>query len=400
MVRIAGLEPAHLSALPPQSSVSANSTICETLVIKGDSKLVKSRKRPVLTSVLTGTKSQQGGKRFQRIGHGLFRFKRTGMIYGVFKSAGRTRWKCLDTDDFNHARELLADEIKSEVKVDWKRSRTFNLRQLVEHYETNPMNLAGSTLKIRMLLLDVFKQTWQFGLGLRVREIKPFMLRSWLGEQRKERNLKSAGANNYLRMLHGLFGLAVELGAISKNTAHEIQLIREESPERLTPTWEQAQNLIDSVKRRESKMALSAMLLLGLGQAELRNLRGEHFDLERNCVVVRRQKTRKIFTVPVYPHALSFIKKLRDEGRLEPGKPVFRVCNPREAISIACRRLNLPAFSPRSFRRAFIIRALEKGIDPRVVAAWQGHRDATLILRVYGAWVNQDHAQRMAALMN
>jgi integrase len=47
----------------------------------------------------------------------------------------------------------------------------------------------------------------------------------------------------------------------------------------------------------------------------------------------------------------------------------------------------------------FIIRALEKGIDPRVVAAWQGHRDATLILRVYGAWVNQDHAQRMAALM-
>ena len=28
MVRIAGLEPAHLAALPPQSSVSANSTIC------------------------------------------------------------------------------------------------------------------------------------------------------------------------------------------------------------------------------------------------------------------------------------------------------------------------------------------------------------------------------------
>src|SRR5450432_2831229 len=28
LVRIAGLEPAHLAALPPQSSVSANSTIC------------------------------------------------------------------------------------------------------------------------------------------------------------------------------------------------------------------------------------------------------------------------------------------------------------------------------------------------------------------------------------
>jgi hypothetical protein len=32
VVRIAGLEPAHLAALPPQSSVSANSTICATVL--------------------------------------------------------------------------------------------------------------------------------------------------------------------------------------------------------------------------------------------------------------------------------------------------------------------------------------------------------------------------------
>jgi tetratricopeptide (TPR) repeat protein len=35
MVRIAGLEPAHLSALPPQSSVSANSTICADVYAGG-----------------------------------------------------------------------------------------------------------------------------------------------------------------------------------------------------------------------------------------------------------------------------------------------------------------------------------------------------------------------------
>ena len=284
----------------------------------------------------------------------------------------------------NHARELLAEEFKQEAKVDWKRSRTISLRKLITLYEANPMNLAGSTLKIRMLLLKIFKQTWPYGLGLRVREVKPFMLRSWLADQRKSRNLKSAGVNNYLRMLHGLFGLAVELGAISENTAHEIQLMHEESPERLTPTWQQAYTIIESVKRPKSKAALSAMLLLGLGQGELRNLRGEHFDLVQNCITIRRQKTQKVFRIPIYPHALSFVQKLRDEGRLENGTQVFQSFNPREAISLACRRLNLPAFSPRSFRRAFILRALEKGIDPRVVASWQGHRDATLILRVYG----------------
>ena len=33
LVRIAGLEPARLAALPPQSSVSANSTICAPALI-------------------------------------------------------------------------------------------------------------------------------------------------------------------------------------------------------------------------------------------------------------------------------------------------------------------------------------------------------------------------------
>jgi len=114
----------------------------------------------------------------------------TGTIYAVFKSAGRTRWKNLGTDDVNQARELVAEEFKREVKIDWKRSRTVTLRELIEHYESNPMNLAGTTLKIRMMLAGVFKKTWPFGLGLRVREVKPFMLRAWLAEQRKARNLK------------------------------------------------------------------------------------------------------------------------------------------------------------------------------------------------------------------
>jgi hypothetical protein len=56
------------------------------------------------------------------------------MLYGVFKSAGRTHWKNLGTDDVNHARELLADEMKQEVKVGWKRFRTVTLRELPERY--------------------------------------------------------------------------------------------------------------------------------------------------------------------------------------------------------------------------------------------------------------------------
>ena len=48
--------------------------------------------------------------------------KSTRIIYAVFKSVGKTRWKNLGTDDVNQARELLGQEIKQEAKVEWKRS--------------------------------------------------------------------------------------------------------------------------------------------------------------------------------------------------------------------------------------------------------------------------------------
>jgi hypothetical protein len=41
--------------------------------------------------------------------------RNTGTIHAVFKSAGRTRWKNLGTDDVNQARELLAGEMKQEA---------------------------------------------------------------------------------------------------------------------------------------------------------------------------------------------------------------------------------------------------------------------------------------------
>jgi hypothetical protein len=47
----------------------------------------------------------------------------------------------------------------------------------------------------------------------------------------------------------------------------------------------------------------------------------------------------------------------------------------------------------------FITRAIEKGVDVKVIAEWQGHRDGgKLILDTY-SYVNRVHSQRMAQLM-
>jgi len=47
----------------------------------------------------------------------------------------------------------------------------------------------------------------------------------------------------------------------------------------------------------------------------------------------------------------------------------------------------------------FITRAIERGVDVQVIAAWQGHRDGgKLILQTY-SHVRQLHADEMAKLL-
>ena len=47
----------------------------------------------------------------------------------------------------------------------------------------------------------------------------------------------------------------------------------------------------------------------------------------------------------------------------------------------------------------FITRAIERGVDVKVIAEWQGHKDGgKLILDTY-SHVNRAHSQRMAQLM-
>jgi integrase len=50
-------------------------------------------------------------------------------------------------------------------------------------------------------------------------------------------------------------------------------------------------------------------------------------------------------------------------------------------------------------RRMFITRAIEKGVDVKVIADWQGHKDGgKLILDTY-SHVNRAHSDKMARLM-
>ena len=112
--------------------------------------------------------------------------------------------------------------------------------------------------------------------------------------------------------------------------------------------------------------------------------------------ISRTSKTDTGYTIPLFPQVASLLGRLKKEGKIVQGKPVFTVRNPKKALAHACRRLNFPHFTPRSLRRCFITRAIEKGVDFKTLAAWQGHRDGgVLIARTY-SHLRSEHSDRMA----
>ncbi len=120
-------------------------------------------------------------------------------------------------------------------------------------------------------------------------------------------------------------------------------------------------------------------------------------DWHHRTITTFRHKTKSGFAMPLFPQLRPLLERVVKCKRLRDH--VFEIRNAKRAIAAACNRLGLPAYSHRSSRRMFITRAIERGVDVKVIAEWQGHRDGgKLILDTY-SHVRADHSQRMAQLM-
>jgi len=79
------------------------------------------------------------------------------------------------------------------------------------------------------------------------------------------------------------------------------------------------------------------------------------------------------FAVPLYPQVRPLLKRLC-AGKAHSDR-LLKIADAKKALAGACRRLGYRPFSQRSLRRMFITHAIEKGIDVKVIAEWQGHED-------------------------
>jgi integrase len=344
------------------------------------------------------THSRKG--EFHKVGENLYRYSSNDRYYGVFRVNGKLIWKSLKTRDRDLAKRRLKDEKERQGRVDPAATK-LTLSELLDLYEKSLEQFDGKTKASRTSILNTFKRTWEQSLESPVQNITTAQLELWLAKHRAR--MKKVSFNEYIRFLRHLFALAVKSRALSESPANGFKLLRPEEPIRQTPSWEQFQSILTEIRsQRFSAEAqdtgdlVEFMGLAGVGTAECASLLGEQIDFDHKRITLYRSKTDIGYTIPIFPQLLPLLEKLKAQGNIHVGRPIFRVRDPKKALSAACQRLKLPHFSPRSLRRCFVTRAIERGVDFKTLASWQGHRDGgVLIARTY-SHLRSEHSDNMA----
>jgi integrase len=341
---------------------------------------------------------------FRKVGECLYRYSSNGVYYARFKTDGKEIRRSLETTDPAEARRKLAAEKQKERQTDRSQGK-LTLRELCDRW-LKTIQGSPKTLEAKEYIASRIKEHWPTGSLIQVAKIKPSDCDLWLARcARKSQNGFSASSRNaHVQVLKEVFTTALRDRIISHSPAAHLKYIKRQKPIRLTPTWEQFKAIVANVREQvfnadaqDSADFLKFLGLAGLGQAEARSLTRAHVDLEVGRIITFRHKTSTGFAVPIFPQVRPLLERLC-KGK-SSGEKVFNIADAKHALTNACKRLGLPPFSQRSLRRMFITRAIERRVDVKVIADWQGHRDGgKLILDTY-SHVRPIHSRRMVQLM-
>jgi integrase len=336
---------------------------------------------------------------FVRVAENLYRYSASKKYYAVFRRNRKLKWQSLGTTDRELAKRKLKDTLAKAGMVD-ARQENVTLAGLLLVYEEQLNRFDVRTRANCKSILKAFKETWKYGLDLPVKDVTGAQLEVWLAQHGGR--MKRTSLNAYILFLRKLFELAVSLRAISESPATSVKMLKREEPLRQTPTWLQFQKIVNEIRTqrfnadaRDSSDLVEFMGLGGVGLAECASLKGEHVDFEANRVWLFRSKTDKGYSIPIFPQLKPLLEGFRKSGQIKVGAPVFRIRDPKKALTEACKRLGYPHFSSRSLRRCFITRAVELGVDFKTIAAWQGHSyGGAPIGRAYS--LGSEHSEAMA----
>jgi integrase len=343
--------------------------------------------------------------RLKKVAPCLYKYEASGVYFAHVRAGGKLHRDSLETTDRKLANRRLAAFRRKVGHIDPKLGKT-TLAAMCDLYLQTIEHLSESTKKARRSIVARLKKTFYGADALPLGEIKPSQLEAWLSKRTAK--LSASHRNTFVTTLRDIFALAVRDRYIADSPCAEFKYRKRETPIRLTPSFDEFRAIVADIRAQQfnghgadqSADFVEFIGLAGVGQAEAAALTAKDVQFRAGPVGeihFLRRKTRQAFVIPIYPQLRSLLERLC-AGK-KPDDKVFRINSAKKAIVGACQRLGFPRYTHRSFRRMFITRAIEKGIDVKVIAEWQGHRDGgKLILDTY-SHVNRVHSQRMAQLM-
>jgi len=345
-------------------------------------------------------RTHQNKSAFQKVGECLYRYSSNGVYYARFENGGKEIRRSLRTTDRASAQRALG-WLKQEREQTDPAQGKLTLVELCDRYLKTVQHQKPKTVERKTLIVRRIKTQWPTGKLTQVTKVKPSHVDLWISRYR----FGPASRNLHMACVKDIFEMAVRDGIISRSPAAHLRRAKLAKPIRATPSFEEFKAIVESIRSQkfnghdaeESADFVEFLGLAGLGKAEAAALRQSDIDWQREKITTFRHKTKSGFAIPIYPQLKPLL--LRRQRRDAPNERVFAINNAKKAIANACRRLNLPQYSHLSFRRMFITRAIERGVDVKVIAEWQGHKDGgKLILDTY-SHVNRAHSHRMAQLM-
>ena len=327
----------------------------------------------------------------------LYRSSSTKVYFALFKHEGKQKRVSLKTTDKAEAKRNLAEDRRKLGMVDSSQGK-ITLDALCTKYLATIGGADKTVVRKKYIvrrLLDEFPK----GRDCQVSKIRESDLQAWLAGCK----LGDPSHILFVQLLKALFVMAVKDKTLAESPAEKIPSKKAAKPVRITPSFEEFLAIVADVRAQklnadceESADFLSFLGLIGVGQAEAFGVTRQAVNLREKQIAFLRRKTKFPYYVPIYPQAEELVKKLATREGLKPTDKLFAIKDAKKALAGACKRLGLPAYSQRSLRRMFISRCLELGINVKLIADWQGHRDGgKLILDTY-SHVSNAHADEMA----
>jgi integrase len=331
----------------------------------------------------------------------LFRHRENQSYWGVKKMNGKRIVHALDTADRKTADGKLSEWLADLKKVD-PGNRDMTLAMLLKKYEAARTDIAHSTQVGEQGRIAKFRELFPLPMETLVARVHNSDIAAWVGLVGK--NKRPSTRNQYRAFVRTLFDFAVSDAVIVKNPFDPkiIRTAKREPVTRLIPSPQEFEQIIAEIRQPSWKLekgkrggqrpmyqhdsADFAEFLgrAGVGQAEAGSLTWADIDEEREVIHYLRKKTKRAFNTPIFPWLKPLLARLRADAGPNPHGPVFKVKDVKKALHGATERLGLPHFTQRNLRAMRIKRLWEQGVDVKVIAQWQGHRDGgTLIMTTY-----------------